>query len=89
MATSNKAFVVKNGIVVQNQNTLELKELSTNGENSVSLRAPENLSANYTLTFPVDDGNDRQVLQTDGSGSLSWVTPVFIEDVLALAVALS
>lgn len=88
MATSNKAFVVKNGVVVQNQNTLELKELSINGENSVALRAPSALSANYTLTFPSSAGNTRQVLQTDGSGDLSWVTPVFVEDVLALSIAL-
>lgn len=88
MATSNKAFVVKNGVVVQNQNTLELKELSVNGDNSVSLRAPSSLSASYTLTLPSDDGEDRQVLQTNGSGNLSWTTPVFVEDVLALAIAL-
>jgi hypothetical protein len=88
MATSNKAFVVKNGVVVQNQNTLELKELSINGENSVSLRAPASLSANYTLTLPSSDGDERQVLQTNGSGDLSWVTPVFVEDILALSIAL-
>lgn len=88
MATNAKAFVVKNGVVVQNQNKLELQELSTNGENSVSLRAPSSLSASYTLTLPSDDGLDRQVLQTNGSGDLSWVTPVFVEDILALSIAL-
>jgi hypothetical protein len=88
MATNAKAFVVKNGVVVQNQNKLELQELSINGDNSVSLRAPASLSANYTLTLPSDDGIDRQVLQTNGSGDLSWVTPVFVEDVLALSIAL-
>lgn len=88
MATNAKAFVVKNGVVVQNQNKLELQELSVNGDNSVSLRAPASLSASYTLTLPSDDGLDRQVLQTNGSGDLSWVTPVFVEDVLALSIAL-
>jgi hypothetical protein len=88
MATSNKAFVVKNGIVVQNQNTLQLRQLESNGINSVSLRAPSSLSASYTLTLPSTSGVNRQVLQTDGTGVLSWSTPIFIEDVLALAVAL-
>lgn len=88
MATNAKAFVVKNGVVVQNQNKLELQELTVNGDNSVALRAPANLSASYTLTLPSDDGVDRQVLQTNGSGDLSWVTPVFVEDVLALSIAL-
>ena len=30
-------------------------------------------SANYTLTFPDDDGTVGQVLRTDGSGVLTWV----------------
>ena len=30
-------------------------------------------SANFTLTLPDDDGNNLDVLQTDGSGALSWV----------------
>jgi cytoskeletal protein CcmA (bactofilin family) len=32
-------------------------------------------SGTYTLTLPTSDGNDKQVLQTDGSGNLSWVDP--------------
>jgi len=41
------------------------------GTNTVTLQAPT-LSGNYTLTFPVDDGVDGNVLSTDGSGVLSW-----------------
>ncbi len=33
------------------------------------------ISANYTLTLPVDDGANGQVLTTDGSGALSWSSP--------------
>lgn len=33
-----------------------------------------NLSSNYTLTLPVDDGTNGDVLTTDGSGVLSWTT---------------
>jgi hypothetical protein len=41
---------------------------------SASIKAPA-LSANYTLTLPVDDGTPSQVLTTNGSGVLSWTTP--------------
>jgi len=40
----------------------------------VSIKAPETLSAGYTLTLPVDDGTAGQVLSTDGAGLLSWVS---------------
>jgi len=33
------------------------------------------LTANYTLTLPANDGNADDVLETDGSGNLSWVAP--------------
>ena len=33
---------------------------------------PHSASASYTLTFPNDDGNANEYLQTDGSGVLTW-----------------
>lgn len=33
---------------------------------------PHSAAANYTLTLPDDTGTNGQVLQTDGSGGLSW-----------------
>jgi len=48
-------------------------EGSTNGTNTVSLKAPDSLAANYTLTLPADDGTANQYLQTNGTGVLSWV----------------
>lgn len=35
--------------------------------------AVPDLAGDYTLTMPPDDGSPGQVLQTDGSGGLSWV----------------
>ena len=52
--------------------TLELHELSTSGQNKVSISAPDSLSADYSLTLPANDGNADQVLTTDGSGTLTW-----------------
>ncbi len=47
------------------------------GANYVTLKAPADadLTTDYSLTLPVDDGTSGQVLRTDGSGVLSWVTP--------------
>lgn len=36
---------------------------------------PHSANADYTLTLPNDDGDANQVLETNGSGNLSWVTP--------------
>jgi hypothetical protein len=71
MATFNKEFTVKNGLVVENNNAVKL---STNVGTLrfVSLKAPSSLTASYTLTFPVDDGAANEMLITDGNGVLSW-----------------
>lgn len=37
-------------------------------------RPASGMTADYTLTLPVDDGSASQYLQTDGSGNLSWQT---------------
>lgn len=39
-----------------------------------AIRAPATITTNYTLTLPTDDGTPSQVLQTDGSGNLTWAT---------------
>ena len=50
--------------------TLKLKH---SGGNSVSLSAPaSNPSSDITFKLPNADGTANQVLQTDGSGNLSW-----------------
>lgn len=37
-------------------------------------RPSSGMTADVTLTLPVDDGTANQVLQTDGSGNLSWAS---------------
>lgn len=46
--------------------------------NYALIKAPSNLSANYTLTLPADDGTANQSLTTNGSGVLSWALPALI-----------
>jgi hypothetical protein len=71
MSTFNKEFSVKNGLVVENNNSVKL---STNVGTLrfVSLKAPASLTGDYTLTMPVDDGATNEMLITDGNGVLSW-----------------
>jgi len=52
--------------------SIRLPEDTDNGSNYVALKAPDNLAANLTLTLPSADGTSGQVLQTNGSGVLSF-----------------
>jgi len=52
--------------------SIRLKE--ADGTSLISLQAPTNLSGNVSLTLPSADGSNGQVLQTDGSGGLSFVS---------------
>jgi hypothetical protein len=42
--------------------------------NNITLKAPTTISSNVSLTLPDADGTSGQVLQTDGSGNLSFAT---------------
>ena len=53
---------------------IRLPEDTDNGSNYVALKAPDTLASNVTLTLPTADGTSGQVLSTDGSGNLSFVT---------------
>jgi hypothetical protein len=60
---------------MDNNQELRLKEQDGQGDHHVALKTISNLAASYTLTLPVDDGNNGEILRTDGSGVLSWVDP--------------
>jgi len=53
---------------------LKLYEDTDNGTNFVSLKAPNTIAADVTFTLPSADGTSAQVLQTNGSGVLSFAT---------------
>ena len=63
-------------VTVDNQRSLQLREVSASGTEYVGLRAPSALGSSYTLTLPTADGSANQVLKTDGAGNLSWVSPM-------------
>jgi len=52
---------------------LRFYEDADHGEHYVEVKAiTTDLGANYTLTLPPDDGDDGEVLKTNGSGVLDW-----------------
>lgn len=91
MAVYNKEFTVKNGLIVENNNSVKLST-GTGTLRYVSIKSPSSLTGDYTLTLPVDDGQADEMLITDGTGTLAWgkvntinmfansVTPVILED---------
>ena len=65
-------------IIIGNSTTvgggIKLNEGTNNGSDSVTIKAPNNLAASYTLTLPADDGTAGQFLKSDGNGILSFDT---------------
>jgi hypothetical protein len=53
---------------------LKLEEAPNQGSSAVSLQAPSSLSGDVNFVLPGTDGTSGQVLQTDGSGNLSFAT---------------
>ena len=62
-------------VIIENEKEIRFNEASGSGANYISLKAPTTLAGDFTLTLPVDDGTADQILKTDGTGNLSWVTP--------------
>jgi hypothetical protein len=52
---------------------LRFYEASGSGTNYFAIKA-QAMASNFTFTWPADDGTSGQVLQTDGSGTLTWAT---------------
>ena len=54
--------------------SLKLLEDSDNGTNFTALKAADSLAASVTFTLPATDGTNGQVLGTDASGNLSFIS---------------
>ena len=63
---------------------LRLPEDTDNGSNYVALKAADTLAGNVTFTLPNADGTNGQVLQTNGSGVLSFVSGASLATPLAV-----
>jgi hypothetical protein len=74
-ATTNRAIYASSGDVIVNDrvgiNTLTpAQELDVVGQANI-----DTLEINSAFTFPSTDGTNGQVMQSDGSGNVTWETP--------------
>jgi len=72
-AFAGSANLVYDGTNVQVNNAAALR-FSNATTNYVSFKAPATIGSNVNWTLPSTDGTAGQVLSTNGSGILSWVT---------------
>jgi hypothetical protein len=73
--------VLQNGVELKPFDTgagqtgeLRFDELAANGTHYVGFKAPDSLAGNVVWTLPGGDGTTGQLLQSDGTGGLSWVS---------------
>lgn len=72
-----------------NAGEIRLKEGSGSGGNYIALKSAATLANDVSFTLPNADGTNGQVLQTNGSGTLGWVTNggrAYITDITANTV---
>ena len=67
--------VLTGDVTLDNQFDLRFREATANGTNYVGFQAPAAIAADLTWTLPATDGSNGQVLKTDGTGALGWVSP--------------
>ena len=72
LLTADASASVTGNLNILAQGDLRLQDSA--GGQYVAMQAPATLSASYTITLPVNDGDANQVLATNGSGVTSWVT---------------
>ncbi len=70
-AASNSTVVTRDGSGVSGFYGVNVQGATAG---AVTLQAPGAFSS-YTLRLPASDGTANQVLRTDGSGNLAWITP--------------
>ena len=67
---TRRAYFDQFGITIRDRKALMLRD--TSNSNFVAIQAPSNVASDVTLTLPSSDGNANDVLQSDGSGNLSF-----------------
>lgn len=67
---TRRAHFDSNGITLRDRKALRLRD--TSNSNFIAIQAPSNVSSDITLTLPNSDGDANDVLQSDGSGNLSF-----------------
>ena len=73
-AFGGSANFIWDGTNVQLGTQGALRFADADSSNYVAFRSPATVASNVTWTLPSADGTSAQVLSTNGSGTLSWVT---------------
>ncbi len=55
--------------------TIKFNEGTNNGSHFIALKSPNSVASSVTFTLPSADGSSGNVLQTDGSGNLTFAAP--------------
>jgi len=82
------AMNIKVPVVVEDNNTITIREGSANGTNGVVITVPDSITSTYNFKLPPNAGSAGQVLTTDGSGNLSFNNPgitsnmIYVDSVL-------
>lgn len=66
----------------------DLRLGDSDNSNWVAFQAPATVASNVTWTLPSTDGTNGQVLQTNGTGTLSWTTAGGISTGKSIAMAM-
>lgn len=74
---TERAFFDSSGLNIKGQ--LDLRLYDSDSSNYAAIQAPSTIGTNYTLTLPADDGDDGEVLTTNGSGVCDWGYPAKLE----------
>ena len=73
LSPGGTGIVVSTADVQLNAQT-DLRFADSDSSNWVSFQAPATIASNVTWTLPAADGTSGQVLSTNASGTLSWIT---------------
>lgn len=60
---------------LDNESEIRFYESDGSGSNYSAIKAPSSLTGDTTFELPDGDGSSGQVLSTNGSGVLSWISP--------------
>jgi len=72
---SKSGDTVTGDLIIDNGRSLKLSETDANGAHTISIKAPDSVTADTTLTLPDGAGSSGYLLSTNGTGTLSWVVP--------------
>jgi hypothetical protein len=84
---SDTAITSTQNLIIDNDKEIRFREATANGTNYVSLSAPSTLASDLSLTLPSADGTSGQVLQTNGSGVLSFAGVSVAGTIVSSAIA--